>query len=220
MSVLFDVILALILIVCAVIGYKHGLVRTLSKFLSYLISFTLANKLYYLLARLFAAIPLFEEMITEDPYVRSMTFLDRVTDAAHVISENVLAIGVGEAEAARALVDEAVAVLITSTLAFVISFVAALLILKLVFFLMNDALTKIPVLRQINGILGGLFGLCNGFFWTWMVTNAFVRFLLPTLTEKWPTLFVTEISESLIVQFCTKVNPITYLIRLINFIFH
>ena len=38
--------------------------------------------------------------------------------------------------------------------------------------------------------------------------------------EKWPSVFVAEIAESVIVQLCTKINPITYLIYFINFIFH
>ncbi len=222
MSVLFDVLLALILAVCAFIGYKHGLVRALSKFLSYLIAFTLANKFYYLLADLFARISLFEEMLAgSTPYAEKMTFLDRLSFSFDLIKENAVVIGAGDAaDAARGVLDGAVAVIITSTVAFVISLVIALLLLKLLFLILNGMLSRIPVLKQINGLFGGIFGLCNGFFWTWMVTNAFVRFLLPTLTEKWPTVFVAEITESVIVQLCMRVNPITYLIQLINFVFH
>jgi uncharacterized membrane protein required for colicin V production len=55
MSVLLDIILAFILAVCTFIGYKHGLIRTLSKFISYIVAFTLANNFYVVVA-----IPLFE----------------------------------------------------------------------------------------------------------------------------------------------------------------
>lgn len=219
MSVLIDVILTLILAVCAIIGYKHGLVRALSKFVSYLVAFTLANKLYDLLAAWIARMPLFAEMISGEPFTERMTFLDRSSEALNAIKENAVLIG-APAEQTERIVDEAVAVLISSAIAFAVLFAAFMLLMKLVLFILDGSLSKIPVLKQINGILGGVFGLLNGFFWTWMVTSAFVRFLLPTLTEKWPTLFVSEISESVIVQFCTKVNPITYLVWLINFIFH
>ncbi len=220
MAILIDVLLLLILVICAFIGYKHGLVRTLSKFLSYIIAFTLANKFYYLLASLIARIPLFEEMISGEPYAESMTFMDRISYSVELIRENAIFGSKESMEAAKVIVDEAVAVIITSALAVIVSFFASLLLLNLLFFILEGVMAKIPVVKQINGVLGGVFGLLNGFFWTWVVTNTFVRFLLPTLVEKFPSVFVSEIADSLVVQFCTTINPITYLIWLINFIFH
>lgn len=221
MSVLFDVILALILAICVFIGYKRGLVHTLSKFLSYIISFTLANKFYVLLARVFIRLPFLEAMLSEEPFIESMTFLDRFNLCFDEIKENIVIFGNDTVMAnAKLIVDNAVSVMIASTMAAILTFVIAVLLLKLVLWLLDGLITKIPVLKQVNGALGGLFGLLNGFFWTWLVTNAFVQFLLPTLMEKFPNVFVTEIADSFIVQLCTKINPITYLIALINFIFH
>ncbi len=221
MSVLFDVILALILAICVFIGYKRGLVHTLSKFLSYIISFTLANKFYVLLARVFIRLPFLEAMLSEEPFTESMTFLDRFNLCFDEIKENIVIFGNDTVMAnAKLIVDNAVSVMIASTMAAILTFVIAVLLLKLVLWLLDGLITKIPVLKQVNGALGGLFGLLNGFFWTWLVTNAFVQFLLPTLMEKFPNVFVTEIADSFIVQLCTKINPITYLIALINFIFH
>lgn len=221
MSVLFDVILALILAICVFIGYKRGLVHTLSKFLSYIISFTLANKFYVLLAKVFIRLPFLEAMLSEEPFTESMTFLDRFNLCFDEIKENIVIFGNDTVMAnAKLIVDNAVSVMIASTMAAILTFVIAVLLLKLVLWLLDGLITKIPVLKQVNGALGGLFGLLNGFFWTWLVTNAFVQFLLPTLMEKFPNVFVTEIADSFIVQLCTKINPITYLIALINFIFH
>ncbi|MBQ8419817.1 MAG: CvpA family protein [Clostridia bacterium] len=221
MSVLFDIILALILAICVFIGYKRGLVHTLSKFLSYIISFTLANKFYVLLAKVFIRLPFLEAMLSEEPFTESMTFLDRFNLCFDEIKENIVIFGNDTVMAnAKLIVDNAVSVMIASTMAAILTFVIAVLLLKLVLWLLDGLITKIPVLKQVNGALGGLFGLLNGFFWTWLVTNAFVQFLLPTLMEKFPNVFVTEIADSFIVQLCTKINPITYLIALINFIFH
>lgn len=221
MSVLFDIILALILALCVFIGYKRGLVHTLSKFLSYIISFTLANKFYVLLARVLIRLPFLEAMLSEEPFTESMTFLDRFSFCFDEIKENIVILGNDTAMAnAKLIVDNAVSVMIASAMAAILTFIVAVLLLKLVLWLLDGLITKIPVLKQVNGALGGLFGLLNGFFWTWLVTNAFVRFLLPTLMEKFPNVFVTEIADSFIVQLCTKINPITYLIALINFIFH
>ncbi len=221
MSVILDLILALILAVCAFIGYKRGLVHTFSRFISYLISFTLANKLYFLLAKVIIRLPFLEEMLAEEPFADSMTFLDRIGTAFDTIKETFTVYGDETAAmAAKVTCDHAVAVLIASLLAFIASFIIAALLMKLLLFALDGLIHKIPVIKQINGTLGGLFGLLNGFFWTWFITNAFVRFLLPTLTEKFPSVFVMEIADSLIVQLCTKINPITYLIWFINFIFH
>ncbi len=221
MSVILDLILALILTICVFIGYKRGLVHALSKFISYLISFTLANKLYFLLAKMIIRLPFLEGMLAGEPFAESMTFLDRVSYTFDTIKATFTVYGdEATVTAAKAACDHAVAILIASVLAFIASFIIALLLMKLLLLVLDGLIQKIPVIKQINGVLGGLFGLLNGFFWTWFITNAFVRFLLPTLTEKFPSVFVMEIADSLIVQLCTKINPITYLIWLINFIFH
>ncbi len=221
MSLLFDLILVLILTVCAFIGYKHGLVHTLSKFISAMISFTLANKFYVLLAKLFIQIPLLESMAAEKPFAESMTCLDRIASSIEIIKENLTVFGdQATMTEAEAIVDHAVAVLIASCFAFVATFIIAMLLMKLLLVLLDGFVTKIPVLKQINGVLGGIFGLFNGLFWTWLITNAFVSILLPTLSAKFPSLFVQEIADSVIVQLCTKINPVTYIIGLINFIFH
>jgi uncharacterized protein YacL len=160
-------------------------------------------------------------MLSEEPFTESMTFLDRFSLCFDEIKENIVILGNDTAMAnAKLIVDNAVSVMIASAMAAILTFIVAVLLLKLVLWLLDGLITKIPVLKQVNGALGGLFGLLNGFFWTWLVTNAFVRFLLPTLMEKFPNVFVTEIADSFIVQLCTKINPITYLIALINFIFH
>ncbi len=221
MSIVLDLILALILAICAFIGYKKGLVHALSKFISYLVSFTLANKLYFLLGKLFIKLPFLEKMAGEEPFAESMTFLDRVKDSFTTIKENFAIFGSDSVMAhAKEICDHATAVIIASTLAFAASFVIILLLMKLLLFVFDEMIQNIPVVGQVNGVLGGIFGLLNGFFWTWLVANTFVQYLLPSLNEKFPNVFVMEFAESVIVQFCTKINPITYLIWLINFIFH
>lgn len=221
MSVLLDIILAFILAVCTFIGYKHGLIRTLSKFISYIVAFTLANNFYVVVAKLLIKIPLLGNMLYGEAFAEKMTYLDRFDLLFDRITETLFVVG-DEATmaAAKQTLDNAVALMIASFLAFVLMFIVCTLVLKLIAFLMSGLVAKIPVLKQVNGILGGLFGLMNGFFWTWIITNAFVRLLLPTLLEKWPTVFMTEIAESFVVKLCTQINPITYLIELINYIFH
>ncbi len=221
MSVLIDCILALILALCAFVGYKKGFVDALSKLISYLIAFTLANKLYLFAAKWIAELPMLRDMLTEDPFSEKLTFLDSFNLHFETIRENLFFVGgQAETEAAKALTDHAAAALIASTLGFLATFIVALLLLKLILMLLNSVITHIVVLKQVNGILGAIVGLLNGFFWTWVVTNVFMKFLLPMLTERFPGVFVAEIAESVIIQLCTRINPITYIIWFINFIFH
>lgn len=221
MSILFDIILALILATCVFIGYKHGLIRTLSKFISYMIAFTLANKFYFLLGKLIILVPALDNMLYQEPFTDSLTFLDRQGVLLEEIKAYISVFGNAEAlDAAKQSLDQAVAVMIASIISFVLTFIIAAFLVKIILWLLNGLIDRIFILRQINGIFGGIFGLFNGFFWTWVVTNAFVQFLLPTLIEKWPNVFFTEIADSFVVQLCTTINPITYLITFINFIFH
>lgn len=52
MSVLFDIILIIILAVCAVIGWKKGFIRALRGFITYILSFAVANTLYRVVGKI------------------------------------------------------------------------------------------------------------------------------------------------------------------------
>ncbi len=221
MSILFDLILLAILGLCAFIGYKLGLIRTLKKFICYIISFTIANKLYVLLAKLFVKMSFLEKLLAGEPFAESMTALDRIQYSFDQIKENIVIFDKPEVvEAAAAIRNHNVAILISSALAFVLTFIIATVLVKLLLMLCNNLIAKIPVVKQANGILGAIFGLLNGFFWTWTILNIVVKFFLSTLAENWPSAFVEGLTNSWIVHFCTTINPVTYLISLINFIFH
>lgn len=222
MSVLFDIILIVILIVCAIIGWKKGFIRALRGFVTYILSFAVANTLYRLIARYVIELPFLQRMITdvEMPALpANATFLDKAGAIIKYISEKATITDPdGTSETVKAILDNYVAEFLASVIGFILVFVIVLLLLKLLLWILDSVVSHTPVIRQANGLLGSLMGLLTGFFWTWIVSNLFVGVALPILNEKWPTLFVSEIADSFIVGLCTKINPITYLFMLINLI--
>lgn len=222
MTLLIDIILIAILILCAIIGWKRGFLKSLGGFVSYIIAFAVANKLYRLLARFVIEIPFLKKMITDvamPTLPEKATFLDKMKAIFDYISANATVSDVdASSEMVKAIINNYVAELIAALIGFIVIFAIIWIVLKLGLWLLELVVDKTPVIRQANGILGSVIGLLCGLFWTWTVSNLFVRFALPILNDKWPTIFVSEIADSFIVHLCTEINPITYLFLLINLI--
>ncbi len=224
MSILLDILLIAVLAACVVIGWKRGFVRALRGFVTYILSFAVANSLYRLIAKTIITLPFLQNMITdvEMPALPAdATFLDKVSAIVQYISEQSAGEGSeGISETMEAILNNYIAELLASIIGFVVVFLVTVLILKLLLWILDMIVSRTPVIRQANGLLGCLIGLLNGFFWTWMISNVFVNFALPFLSDRWPTVFVSEMADSFVVKLCTKINPITYLFMLINLIFN
>ncbi len=222
MSVLFDIILIIILAVCAVIGWKKGFIRALRGFVTYIVSFAVANTLYRVVAKSVIKLPFLQKMITdvEMPELpANATFLDKMSEIVRYISGKASFYNMDEtSETIKAILNNYIAELIACVVGFIVIFIVMVLVLKLLLWILDMVVSKTPVIRQANGLLGCIIGLFTGLFWTWIVSNVFVNFALPILNDKWPTVFVSEIADSFIVNLCTKINPITYLFMLINLI--
>lgn len=222
MSVLFDIILIIVLAVCAVIGWKKGFIRALRGFITYILSFAVANTLYRVVAKSVIQLPFLQKMITdvEMPELsQNATFLDKMSAIVKYISEKATFSNVDEtSETIKAILNNYIAELLASVIGFIVIFIVMVLVLKLLLWILDMVVSKTPVIRQANGLLGCIIGLLTGLFWTWIISNVFVNFALPLLNEKWPTIFVSEIADSFVVKLCTKINPITYLFMLINLI--
>ncbi len=222
MSVLLDVILIAVLAVCVVIGWRRGFIRALRGFVTYIISFAVANSLYRVIAKSIITLPFLQNMITdvEMPELpANATFMDKVSTIVKYISEQTEGSGSQDiSETIQAVINNYIAELLAAIIGFIVIFLVMVLVLKLLLWILDMVVSRTPIIRQANGLLGCLIGLLNGFFWTWMVSNVFVNFALPLLNDKWPTVFVPEMADSFVVNLCTKINPITYLFMLINLI--
>lgn len=222
MSVLLDILLIAVLAVCVVVGWRRGFIRALRGFVTYILSFAVANSLYRLIAKSIITLPFLQNMITdvEMPQLpANATFLDKVSTIIQYISEQSAGDGPGGvSETIEAIINNYIAELLASIIGFIVVFLVTVLVLKLLLWILDMVVSRTPIIRQANGLLGCLIGLLNGFFWTWMISNVFVNFALPFLSDKWPTVFVSEMADSFVVKLCTKINPITYLFMLINLI--
>ena len=222
MAFLVDLILVFVLALCVYIGWMRGFVKTLSGFLIYVVSFAFANASYHLITKYVIQIPFLQKLISDvemPAFSEKATFLDKLGEIVTFAKDTALSQGTEEAlEASKAVLGNCVAELLASVIAFAAIFLVSILLLKLLIWIFDAFVTRLPVLRQANGFLGGIIGLFNGFIWTWALSNIFVRILLPLLHHGWPNLFVYEIADSFVVNLCTKINPITYLFELINLI--
>lgn len=220
MAFIVDIALVAILALCVFFGWKNGFIKTISKFLTYILSFAIANLCWKYLATYVGKLPFIRNLITEGVegpvFEDGAAFMDKLktmfTYFAGDMVEN------GNAENTAAVMNNYLAETLTMVISFAIVFIVAMLLLKLVFRLLNSIINKIPVVKQINGLLGAVMGFLNGSIWTWAITNLFVKAFLPMLNRVNPTIFSMEIADSFIVTLCTKINPITYIFQFITWI--
>jgi len=75
-----------------------------------------------------------------------------------------------------------------------------------------DAVFKLPILHQVNSLLGGVFGLLKGVVVVFLLCAA-LQFTLPYLAAKYPNITQQKISQSRIYEFVYVNNPIYKLFR-------
>lgn len=222
MAFLVDIILVFVLALCVYIGWLRGFVKTLSGFLTYVVSFAIANASYRFLSQYTIKLPFLQKLVSDvemPAFSEKATFLDKLGEIFALAKDTALSQGAEEAaDTAKAILNHCVAELLAAVISFAAIFLLSILLLKLSIWAVDAFVTKFPVLKQANGLLGGIVGLFNGFIWTWALSNVFVRFVLPILNHIWPNIFLFEIADSFVVKLCTKINPITYLFELINLI--
>ncbi|MGN1095884.1 MAG: CvpA family protein [Eubacteriales bacterium] len=214
MSSVLDIILIAIVVLFAVIGAKRGFVKSVSGFVSHIASFIITLIFYKKAALLVKKLPFIAAMITdiEMPEFSSGSggFLDKInTVINYIISSDDIS------QTSKAVVNNLLADIISTIIAFALVFTCAILLMKLIFFLLGF-ITEAPVIKQANGALGLLFGILSGFFWAWIAANIFGNILFPVLNAKWPDIFITHMLDSVIYTICTKINPMTYIFMAIQ----
>ncbi|MBQ3489117.1 MAG: CvpA family protein, partial [Clostridia bacterium] len=97
MALIIDIILILILLYCAYSGWKSGFIRTLSGFLSYILSFAISNALNKFLVPHIRKLPFLSNMITENSEMpeiaQNATFIDKMKVLLKFMTEDVMADG-------------------------------------------------------------------------------------------------------------------------------
>ena len=220
MAFVVDIILVAVLALCVFFGWKNGFIKAISGLLTYILSFAIANFCWKFMAIPVGALPFIKNMITEGvegPVIEEgASFMDKLQSMISFFAGDVAQDG--NADTVAAVMKNYLAETLTMVISFVLVFVIAMILLKIAFKLLNSVISKIPVVGQVNSILGAVVGFFNGSIWTWAITNVFVIAFLPVLNNANPSLFPMEIAESFIVTLCTKINPITYIFQLINWL--
>ena len=213
MSIVLSVVLILIVAIFAVIGAKKGFFATVAGFLSPLASLLL-TVLFYKPVAAFLKSKLFANMVSDVPLPEidaSGDVISQLTGLMEYLENNDLG------EVTAAIRDNVMAEVLSIAIAIIGLFLVLLIAIKIVFRLL-DLVAKLPVLKQANGLLGGIIGACEGFIWCWVFALVFGSFIFPALNAGNPELFTTDMLTSPVYQLCTKFNPVGLIISLIQLI--
>lgn len=213
MSIVLSVVLILIVAIFAVIGAKKGFFATVAGFLSPLASLLL-TVLFYKPVAAFLKSTLFANMVSDVPLPEidaSGDVISQLTGLMEYLENNDLG------EVTAAIKDNVMAEVLSIAIAIIGLFLVLLIAIKIVFRLL-DLVAKLPVLKQANGLLGGIIGACEGFIWCWVFALVFGSFIFPALNAGNPELFTTDMLTSPVYQLCTKFNPVGLIISLIQLI--
>ena len=220
MALIVDLALIAVLAICVFLGFRRGFIKAVSGFLTYILAFIVANIFWKFVAGFVGELPFLKNMITEGVegpvFEEGMGFMQKLQTMFSFMASDV--IQNGNTDATTAVMNNYLAETITMVVSFVLVFVVAMLLLKLLFRFLNSLIKKIPLIKQINGILGAVVGFFNGCIWTWAISNLFVKAFLPALNRANPDIFSMEIADSFIITLCTKINPITYIFQFISWI--
>ncbi len=186
MEYIVDIILAILLVICMIVGWKRGFVKSLMDLASNLIAFIVARIVSVQLAPTFYS--QYFEQKAHDTLSRELasaggsavsqvqSAFDSIPDSLNGflgligIDKQSMAVELsqkleqGGSEAVDVLMTNIVSPVVTSALKlliFVVAFALAVLLLKIVTLIL-DKLTELPAVKQANEIFGLLFGAIKG----------------------------------------------------------
>lgn len=224
MSAFLDILLIVIVLIFLIVGAKKGLVKSISGFLVYILAFNFANYFYTFVMNFTdrigfianmklaeAAEAAGEVLGDESGFIERISRIGSAVFSGELLSPDASILDPGVLTDAQNLLNYLIGDAVSALISFVGLFIVLILLLKLVVYLLNELFTKIEGLKQINSILGGVFGTVCGFFWAWVFAKIFVSFLFPLLNAKFPLVFPAEMVESRVVTICMSVNPLAFL---------
>lgn len=231
MGIVFDIVLVGILLLFIIIGYKKGAVKTLIGFLgsivavvaAFVLSFFLADALFSLLFRtpLLNAI---DGTLNDSTGLSVAEQINAVLDALPGFISNAIhsagtqeqissALAGGVQNAAEAIVDyvaRPVVVMLLRIILVVLLMIVFSLVVKLVA-KTGDRIARLPLLTQLNSLLGVVIGLIKGAFILLLLT-AVLRICLPMVSS--PQIFTEEnIKSSSLFQLVYEQNPLFRLLE-------
>lgn len=226
MGIIIDVIIAAIIIISAVIGWKKGIFRSIMKFATVILSIVgayllspfvseflnnniigpkLSGQIYNSFEKMAGGMSidtLFSEL--PDHFQKWLNTYSSVEKATQWYGNT--------SEATSKALSNAVAAPISATISKVVAYIllfVVLFVLLRILCIFADKLLKTPVLNGLNKGLGLLFGLVIGLCISLVVCEV-LRSGLPEIAKVYPT-FEGAAENSLFLQTLSKFNPLTLL---------
>lgn len=229
-AVIIDIILVLILALCAYKGFRKGLILGITGLIALAVSLYGANLLAdtfsseftgvlqpFVSGIVYKSVDDYEERAAEEDYVYEGPKEGDKDEAYRMSYESLRNLGIIKTAAenitsdVRARFDkadhefkEALVDKLTSTIAYVLTFIIGFVLILIIFIVIANVINlafKLPGLEIINEILGALLGLAKGLVIAFVLAW-FVRFLGFIIPEE-------EIDRTLLLSWLIKVNPIT-----------
>ena len=227
MGILLDIGFVIIILLCVVFGYKKGFFKSIAGFIGAVIAMFLAWVLAGLIANALYQGVFREKLIDNISAVLSNDALASFPEkAAQVVAnlpgflsntlnnqgitssqieQSLQAAGNNAAPATADLISPAVIWLLQLLLTVILFFILVILV-RLVIKLIGNVF-RLPVLRQVDGILGGLFGIFKGVVYIFLVC-ILLQLLMPVIGNSSEPM-KQVLDNSFIYQFIFYNNPIT-----------
>lgn len=193
---ILDIVLVAIIVVCAYFGFKRGFVRSLCNMCSLFISIIVA----------FLSYSKITEFITNSPVGKFVS--EKISESMGASAVDLSAVPeilrkpfeAGIESAADSMAQN-LATVIIGVISVIITVVVVKFLIKFLFKVLN-VFAKLPVLKQCNRLLGGVFGVVSGMFWVCITVLALTYISLIPSTE-----FLHEImSTSYVVSMVAENN--------------
>ena len=165
-NLIFFGALFLIIIASTIISFFRGFIKSVAGFVEYILSFVVAYTLAPVGAKLVKMVPIIKNLITDV----QMPAIDESATSTQKMIEMVKYIALtglnNNNETIKQIANNYLAEILSIAIAFVVLFLVTIVILKILVAIINKIAT-VPGIKQLNRLLGGIFGLMIGFFITW-----------------------------------------------------
>ncbi len=203
MNYLFDIILIVIILGFMYLGHKKGLILTVVNFISYLVSIVLSFLIYKPIKGVIIKLP-FIQNVNDITSSKVSGFLGTKTEGLPSFLKEFL-------DKEVTLVSTSVSETLTNAFVFIICVILVIILVKL--FLKVTSFTakgikNLPIIRNLDNLLGLLFGLLNGLLIVYIILTAGMLFL----TGESYKMFINGVNGSYITKYFYDNNILMNLI--------
>lgn len=223
MSIIFDIAVLAIVVLLILSGMRKGFIKSLVDFVGAIISVILASAVATALAdfiyngfvrqgiydRIFSSLEKSDVSATiSDTFGNLPDFFVVVLDGIGINETNLLNQAVGTQENISNVIVDAISpvfILLIQFFALIILFILFLIIIKALASLVTKII-DIPVIREINALLGGVFGFCFALILTWILIALSV-FCIGLVNPEVSDIYIDLLSNSYIASIIYNFNP-------------